>query len=70
MTRRVKPKPGDLVFTDALYTKGEPTCWAEEPSCRGCDEPGWQGLIDGSTGKRYHERTVAPGFVEMIPCSS
>lgn len=36
--------------------------------CRGCVERGWQGLRLGETGQRYHERTTAPGELEMIPC--
>ena len=40
----------------------------ERARCRGCIEPGWQGLRSGYNGQRYHERTIAPGELEMIPC--
>jgi hypothetical protein len=36
--------------------------------CRGCVEPGWQGLRFGDGPERFHERTTAPGEREVISC--
>lgn len=47
-------------------------CSLCEP-CRGCTEQGWQGVVNGTTGVRYHERsvpTLTATTIEIIRCAA
>jgi hypothetical protein len=40
------------------------------PPCRGCTGYPWLGLIDVRHNQLLHERTTAPGELEVIVCTN